>query len=271
MTSSVQVSDAYLREMFGLDGRVALICGGGRGIGLGIAEALASAGAHVVLADIGDASKAVADIVASGGSASAQHMDVSDEQNVIATVSNLKNEHGRLDILVNAAGIFPNKPLRELDAALWDKVLAVNLKGPYLTTRHAAEVMIAGERGGRIINISSINTARTYIGMAHYDASKAGIEALTRSAALEFAPFGITANAIAPGAVITPGSMGNTETLAQLGGSMEEVVEAFAKKIPQGRWAQPADLGRAVLAIVSPAAGYMTGQTIYVDGGLMLA
>ena len=122
--------------------------------------------------------------------------------------------------------------------------------------------------GGRIINISTINTARTYLGMAHYDASKYGLNALTKASALEYAPFGITVNAIAPGAVKTPGSL---KVRSELGGGSVEAADAeFAKRIPLGRWAEPEDIGRAVLCLTGRAADYITGQIIYADGGLML-
>lgn len=160
------------------------------------------------------------------------------------------------------------KRLRELDSATWDRTIGVNLRGAYLCTRHAAERIIAGQAGGRIINISTINTARTYLGMAHYDSSKYGLNALTKASALEYAPFAITVNAIAPGAVKTPGSL---KVRSELGGGSVEAADAeFAKRIPLGRWAEPEDIGRAVLCLTGRAADYITGQVLYVDGGLML-
>jgi NAD(P)-dependent dehydrogenase (short-subunit alcohol dehydrogenase family) len=194
--------------------------------------------------------------------------DVADEASVKMMVERTHSHFGRLDILVNNAGIFPMKRLRELDAALWDRTLAVNLRGTYLCTRYAAERIIEGKAGGRIINISTINTARTYLGMAHYDSSKYGVNALTKAAALEYAPFKITVNAIAPGAVKTPGSL---VVRTELGGGSPDAADAeFAKRIPLGDWAEPEDIARAVLCLTGRAADYITGQIIYVDGGLML-
>ena len=262
-----------LSDLFGLEGKVAFVTGAARGIGLGIAEALVSAGADVVLGDLNftGAEASAAAIRERGGKASAVLLDVSEEASVVSALAQIQERQGRLDILVNSAGIFPNRPIREMDSQLWDKVLSVNLRGAFLTIRHGAELIIAGGKGGRIINIASINVIQTYIGMAHYDASKAGMVGLARAAALEYAPFGITANVIAPGAVITPGAMANFEILATIsGGTADNAVEDFASKIPNGRWASPKDIGRAVLMLSGHAADYITGQTIFVDGGLGL-
>jgi NAD(P)-dependent dehydrogenase (short-subunit alcohol dehydrogenase family) len=262
--------DSSVADLFDLGSRVALVTGGARGIGRGIAEALAAAGAAVTIADM--------DLEGANSVAQALHerrlrafavqADVADEESVKAMVEGAYAHFGRLDILVNNAGIFPMKRLRELDAATWDRTIGVNLRGAYLSTRYAAERIIEGHAGGRIVNISTINTARTYLGMAHYDSSKYGLNALTKASALEYAPFGITVNAIAPGAVKTPGSL---KVRSELGGGSVEAADAeFAKRIPLGRWAEPEDIGRAVLCLTGRAADYITGQIIYVDGGLML-
>jgi 2-dehydro-3-deoxy-D-gluconate 5-dehydrogenase len=256
-------------QLFDLSSKVALVTGGAKGIGRGIAEALAAAGAAVAVADMDvEGADSVAQALQKRGSgAIAIQADVADEESVKALVQGVHAHFKRLDILVNNAGIFPMKRLRELDAATWDRTLAVNLRGAYLCTRHAAERIIAGQAGGRIINISTINTARTYLGMAHYDASKYGLNALTKASALEYAPFGITVNAT-PGAVKTPGSL---KVRSELGGGSVEAADAeFAKRIPLGRWAEPEDIGRAVLCLTGRAADYITGQIIYADGGLML-
>jgi len=197
---------------------------------------------------------------------------VADEESVKSMVRFVRDRLGRIDILVNNAGIFPMTRLRELSAETWDRTLGVNLRGAYLCTRFAAEHMINGHAGGRIINISSINTYKTYVGMAHYDASKGGLNAFTRACALEYAPFGITVNTIAPGGVRTPGSLAVRQQFSQqMGvGSVEAADAEFAKRIPLGRWAEPEDIGRAVWFLASRAADYLTGQLIYVDGGFML-
>jgi NAD(P)-dependent dehydrogenase (short-subunit alcohol dehydrogenase family) len=262
--------DPSAAQLFDLGSKVALVTGGAKGIGRGIAEVLAAAGAAVAVADIDiEGANSVAQALQKRGLGSiAIQADVAQEESVKALVQGVYDHFKRLDILVNNAGIFPMKRLRELDAATWDRTNGVNLRGAYLCTRHAAERIIAGSAGGRIINISTINTARTYLGMAHYDASKYGLNALTKASALEYAPFGITVNAIAPGAVKTPGSL---KVRSELGGGSVEAADAeFAKRIPLGRWAEPEDIGRAVLCLTGRAADYITGQIIYVDGGLML-
>ena len=181
--------DTSITALFNLDGQVALITGGAKGIGQGVAEILAAAGAKVALADT-DAETAAATAKAlkdQGRTALAVGADTSDETSVKNMMTTVMDEFQRVDILVNNAAIYPMARLAAMETALWDKVLGVNLRGPFLCTRFAAEQMIAGGRGGRIINISSINTARTYLGMAHYDASKGGLNAFTRASALEYA------------------------------------------------------------------------------------
>jgi len=273
MTETRTTDSDFLHANFGLGGKIALITGAARGIGLGVAEALARAGAVVLLGDIDEAGAGASArrLRDAGLQARSVRLDVSDEPSVLEAMALLRTEIGGLDIIVNSAGIFPNKPIREMGSELWDKVLAVNLRGAFLVTRHGAELIVEGGGGGRIINISSINTRKSYVGMAHYDASKGGIEALTRAAALEYAPHAINVNAIAPGAVLTPGASANLEILSRIGGGAAEgAIEEFAKSIPQKKWASPMDIGLAVLCIAGPAADYITGQTIYVDGGLGL-
>jgi 2-dehydro-3-deoxy-D-gluconate 5-dehydrogenase len=231
--------ESALVESLDLQGKVAVVTGGARGIGRGIVETLGAAGADVVIADC-DQAEATAVAAArqrQGYRALACEVDVADEGSVAALVRRVVGESKRIDIVVNNAGVFPMRTLRELDAATWDRTLRVNLRGAYLCTQSAAEQMIAGGVGGRVINISTINTARTYVGMAHYDASKGGLNALTKAAALEYAPFGITVNAIAPGGVRTPGSLPVRQHFGrQMGVEKVEAVDAeFAKRIPLGR------------------------------------
>lgn len=262
--------ESALIELLNLQGKVAIVTGGAQGIGRGIVETLSAAGAHVVIADRDrvEAETLAATLRRQGRTSLASETDVADEASVRELVRGVVEQYQRIDILVNNAGIFPMRTLRELDAATWDRTLGVNLRGAYLCTRFAAELMISGGAGGRIINISTINTARTYVGMAHYDASKGGLNAFTKAAALEYAPFGITVNAVAPGGVKTPGSLAVRTQLGQ--GSPEAADAAFAQRIPLGRWAEPEDIGRTVWFLASRAADYVTGQVIYVDGGLML-
>jgi 2-deoxy-D-gluconate 3-dehydrogenase len=262
------------QALFDLSGRVAIVTGGAQGIGRGIAENLALAGASVVIADI-DATASrvcVEAIQANAGQAMAIACDMADEQAIEALVSATIAAFGQLDIVVNNAAIYPMSPIAEMSSALWDKVLSVNLRGVFLLTRTAMPHLKKSGTHGRLINISSIDTWKSYIGMGHYDASKGGIEAFTRSCALELAADGVTANVIAPGAVKTPGSMTVRGNLArQRGDATTDAVDAeFATRIPLGAWASGDDIGQATVLLATPAAHYITGQTIYVDGGLKL-
>lgn len=266
--------DRDTTQLLDLTGRVALVTGAAKGIGEGIAMHLAGAGARVMLADVdtGTAEAAAAALRARGLDATAVACDMAEAASVEAAVQTAVERHGALDILVNNAGIYPMSPIAEMSLELWDRVLDTNLRGVFVASRAAAPQICRAGRHGRLINISSINTAKSYVGMAHYDASKGGLEAFTRSFALEFASYGVTANVIAPGAVKTPGSFSVRSNLAKLRGEegTERVDAEFAARIPLGRWATPSEIGQAVLLLATPAAAYITGQTVYVDGGLKL-
>ncbi len=263
-----------IQGLFDLEGRVALVTGGAKGIGQGIADNLARAGAAVGVADVDvESAEATAKTLREAGCrALAIEADVADEAGSAGMVATVVQAFGRLDILVNNAAIYPMSPMDEIPLELWDRVLGVNLRGVFLATKAALPHLKEAAPGARIVNISSINTAKSYVGMPHYDASKGGLEALTRSNAIEYAPAGITANVIAPGAVKTPGSLAVRGTFAKERGDPDtDAVDAdFASRIPAGDWAQPDDIGRSVLLLASRAADYITGQTIYVDGGLKL-
>lgn len=263
--------EKILAQLLDLDGQVAIVTGGAQGIGKGISTVLASAGAHVFIADKNtkEAEKTATELGGNGAKVSTVAVDLSDESSIRNMVKEVATRAKRLDILVNNAAIYPFCPIREMSSEVWDKTLAVDLRAPFLTTRYAAEQMITDKIRGRIVNISSINTYKTYVGMAHYDSSKGGIEALTKSAALEYAPFGITANAVAPGGVKTPGSLKIRERFAQ-GGDVEKADTEMEKKIPLGRWARPEEIGYAVWYFCSAVGEYVTGQVIYVDGGMKL-
>lgn len=266
--------DARATALFDLTGRVAIVTGGAQGIGRGIAENLAVAGSAVVVADVeeGENAACAGAISAAGGRATAITCDMADEKAIEALVASTIKTYGRLDIVVNNAAIYPMSPIADMPTPLWDKVLGINLRGVFLLTRAAMPHVIKAGKHGRFINISSIDTWKSYIGMGHYDASKGGIEAFTRSCALELAAHGVTANVIAPGAVKTPGSLTVRGNLARMRGdaTTAEVDAEFATRIPLGDWATPDQIGQATLLLATPAAGYITGQTIYVDGGLKL-
>ena len=253
-----------LADLLDLTGSVAIITGGARGIGLGIARRLHEAGASVVLADplpeAGDAAAALESTRT--GSAMATKTDVSDEAQVEQLMQTTTDRFGHIDILVNNAAVFPMNPIVDMNVSNLRRVLDVNLIGPFLCTRAAGSRMIERGTGGSIINILSYALSRpTVIGLAPYDASKHGGLGLTRSAALEFAPHHIRVNALAPGAVLTEGATSGFD---------DEAINQVAQAIPMGHFAQPDDIARAALFLASPLSSYMTGSVMLVDGGLTL-
>lgn len=243
--------------MFSLSGRIAVVTGGASGIGRGIAERLAEAGATVVIADI-DSAKAEA--VASEIGTEAERLDVTSGEECRRLVERVTERFGRLDILCSNAGIFPQAPIAELTEEQWDQMQAVNLKGTFLVTQPALAQMRA-QRHGRVVITSSITGSITgYPGWSHYGASKAGQQGFMRSAALEYAKDGITVNAVLPGNVLTEG----------LEAQGEEYLEKMARSIPMHSLGRPQDIGAAAVFLASDEARYITGQTIIVDGGQIL-
>ncbi|HEY7835565.1 MAG TPA: SDR family NAD(P)-dependent oxidoreductase [Ktedonobacterales bacterium] len=263
-----------LARLFDLSGQVALVTGAGRGIGAAIALRLAEAGAAVLLADSDlETARATAErIVDAGGRAAAVRADVARAREGRAAVAAAVATFGRLDILINNAGIFPFAAALHLREAAWDRVLATNLKGAFFCAQAAARQMLAQGGGGRIVNITSTAALRPSGNLAHYDASKGGLIALTRSLAREFAQYAIAVNAIAPGEIDTPGTRAAAPTLDQRGGVVVDDMAApqFLARIPLGRLGQPDDVARVALFLASAAADYMTGSVVVVDGGFLL-
>jgi 3-oxoacyl-[acyl-carrier protein] reductase len=243
-----------------LSGKVAIVTGAGQGIGRALAFGLANAGASVVAADAipENAAATARQIEADGGGALGLGVDVSKAAQVQAMVSAALAELHRVDILINNAGVFPRATLLDMDEAIWDAVLGVNLKGTWLCTQAAARVMVEQGDGGRIISISSRSAFQPATRATHYAASKAGIIAFTRNAALELAPHRITVNALAPGL---------TDTAQPRYGMTEEEIAAAGAQIPLGRYAQPEDMLPTVLFLCGPGGAYITGQTHHVNGG----
>ena len=243
-----------------LDGQVAVITGGGRGIGFATARRLASDGARVVLFDRDGeaAARAAATLAARGADATARVVDVTDEHSIGNGVQWALSSAGRIDVLVNNAGIYPHTPFEQLTLTEWRRVMSVNLDGTFLCSRAVYPHM--KERGsGRIVNVSSATFFIGYREMTAYIASKGGIVGFTRALASEAGPHGITVNCVTPGLIETEGAKDEDPT----GELFEEIVGGQAV----GRRGRPEDIAEAIAYLASPAASFITGQTVNVDGG----
>jgi 3-oxoacyl-[acyl-carrier protein] reductase len=247
--------------MFSLEGRVALVTGASQGIGKGCAIALAKAGAAVAVVARNEQKLAetVAEVTAAGGKAAAFKLDVSNEEEIKATVKAIVAQFGRLDILVNNAGITRDQLMMRMKRADWDDVVATNLTAPFLLTQACVSTMLK-QRYGRIINITSVNGQMGAPGQANYAASKAGLIGLTMSAARELASRNITANAVAPGWIET----------AMTSDLSAELREAMLKQVPLGRVGTDRDVAAAVCFLASEEAGYITGEVLKVNGGMLM-
>jgi L-rhamnose 1-dehydrogenase len=245
-----------------LQGKKALVTGSSRGIGRAIAEALANEGADIVInhyRDGGEAERAVEGLRQEGRRASSIDADVGDWREGERLVKEAVEFLGGLDILVNNAGICPFSPFLEISQATWERTLQVNLSGPFRLCQLAAQEMIRQNRGGRIVLTTSIGAIRPNATQAHYCSTKAGLENLGRGMAIELAPYGITVNFLAPGAIRTDI---NREFY-----SSQENVKASLARFPIKRLGEPKDCAGAVVFFCLPESAYITGATILVDGG----
>ncbi len=261
-----------------LDGQVALVTGGGTGIGLGIAEELARLGAHVVLASRKpeNLEAGVARLRAIGAQASAVAVDVRDPERVRAMVEQVVNERGRVDVLVNnAAGNF-YAPSEGLSPNAWKSVVEIDLYGTFFCSQAVLPAMKA-QGGGRIVSVSMTLHYRGWPQMAHATAAKAGVDALTRTLAVEWAPYGVRVNAVAPGPIPTegvrkaftpPAGSGVPDVFA----AADEAMAKYARRaIPLARWGAPRDVGQMVAFLASPGGDWITGAIFVVDGGEWLS
>ncbi len=263
-----------LSDLTNLSGLTAIVTGGSRGIGFGIAYRLAEAGANVVIASLNEEqmNQAVQEIIAKGWQAKAVKADVSREDDVKKMVQFAVDSFGAINILVNNAGIFPSQPILEMTKADFEKVIMVNLEGVFLCTKYVSEQMIQQGNGGKIINVTSIDALHpSSIGLAHYDASKHGVWGFTKNSALELAAHKIWVNAIAPGGIMTPGVEAMQKPGAGTTVDMSKVLEAFLNKIPMHRMGEPDDIGKVALFLASDMSSYMTGTQVVVDGGVLLS
>ncbi|GAB4566594.1 MAG: SDR family NAD(P)-dependent oxidoreductase [Anaerolineae bacterium] len=248
-------------DVFRLDGRVALITGGSKGLGKAMAEALAGAGADVAITSrrLEDATAAAEEISSSTGRRVIPvKADVTSSADVQQMVERVVSELGRIDILVNNAGINIRGPIVELSEDDWRQVIDTNLTGPWLCARAVGPYMSA-QRWGRVINVSSM---LGFVGLPErtpYASSKGGLIQMTRTLALEWAPYGITVNALCPGPIMT--------AINEIFKTNPELYESFRARIPLGRWGEPEDLQGAVIFMASEASRFMTGSLVVIDGG----
>ncbi|SEQ43971.1 NAD(P)-dependent dehydrogenase, short-chain alcohol dehydrogenase family [Solimonas aquatica] len=249
---------------FALQGRLALVTGAASGIGAGIAQMLAEAGATVLIADC-DLHKAQAQAEAlrsAGHAAQALAMDLGDEASIVQACTTLLREQGTPWLLVNNAGLQDRAALFETSAEHWDRMLAVNTRGPFLLSREIARAMVAQGQGGRIVNIASAAVIGSIVkGSSAYTSSKAALLGLSRALALDLAEHAITVNTVLPGGVITPGAIAAKGPPA----------EGPARRAPPLGRCEPSDIGAAVLYFATPAAGRVSNQVLAVDGGWSLS
>jgi 3-oxoacyl-[acyl-carrier protein] reductase len=244
-----------------MENKVAVVTGSGRGIGKAIALKLAQDKMNIVICDIDDDSinTAVKEIEQLGVKAISVKVDVTNTEQVANLFDATMNAFGRADVLINNAGITRDNLLIRMQENEWDAVIAVNLKGSFNCLKAAAKIMMK-QRSGKIVNISSVVGVMGNVGQANYAASKGGLISLTKSAAKELAARNITVNAVAPGYI-------ETEMTKNL---HDSVKEAFLNLVPLKRPGQPEDIANVVSFLVSPAADYITGQVIHIDGGMVM-
>jgi len=264
MNATAPLTSPTITELLSLENKTAIVTGGSMGIGRGIVERLHEAGAAVLIADIDlDTGAEFSEQLNTDrpNSALAIKTDVSRRTDTDAMIATAVESFGSLDILVNNAGIYPFAPFLEMDPELFERVLQVNLLSVFNAMQAAAKQMIAQGRGGKIINISSIDALHpSMIGLSHYDASKHGVWGLTKNVALELAEHGIAVNALAPGAIATPGTHGVDP----------EALRESEERIPMHRMGTADDMGRVALFLASELSSYMTGSQVVADGGMLL-
>jgi 2-deoxy-D-gluconate 3-dehydrogenase len=257
---------------FDLSEKNAIVTGGAMGIGFGIVTRLVEAGANVLVADLdGDLAARKAAELAGPGKVASLGIDVTDPTAGQRMVDECVAAFGGVDILVNNAGIYPMSPLLDMTREAWEKVIDVNLTGLAFVSKAVGSRMVEQGRGGKIVNIASIDALHpSMIGLAAYDSSKGGVLMFTRAFALEMAQHGVNVNAIAPGGITTEGTSVPLQDSGMTAEEMAAMMEQFAAQIPVGRMGAPDDIAKVVVFLASPASDYVTGELIVVDGGRLL-
>jgi 2-deoxy-D-gluconate 3-dehydrogenase len=268
----IDMATKSIAELFDLSGKGAIVTGAGMGIGRAIAYRLSEAGASVMIADIDvdAANKTVDKIKARGGKAHAILANTRNIAHAEKVAEAAVETFGSLDILVNNAGIYPLSPAIDTTEELWDRTLDINLKGLFFFCQAAAREMIKADRGGKIINIASIDAVHPMGEVSHYNASKGGVLSLTKALALEWGPHKIHVNAVAPGSVWTPGTEKTRVAREAKGQGVEDLLNKFMGRMPLGRPGEPDDIAKVVLFFASEASDYVTGAMLVVDGGYLL-
>ena len=251
-------------DLFSLKGRVALVTGSSQGLGWAMAEALAQAGAHIVLnaRNVEKCAERQKELEARGQTASVAAFDVTDLAAITAAIAGIDRQHGRLDILVNNAGIVTRNVLHDVTEQQWADVLDTDLTACFRLAREASKLMVR-EGWGRIINISSVMGAIARPSIAPYVTAKAGVHGLTRALAVELGAKGVTVNCIGPG--FYPGAQNEVVRRDK------KFYDWVSNRAPLGRWGDPAELAGAVIYFASPASSFCTGQVLMVDGGMTIA
>jgi 2-deoxy-D-gluconate 3-dehydrogenase len=269
---NLQPTLPLLASLFSLKDQVVVVTGGAMGIGRAISMRCAEAGARVVIIDIdgGAAIETAAAIGAEHGKACAVRADLRRHDDVQRAFAEAVRWGGRIDVLVNNAGVFPFAPAVEVSEETWDRTLDVNLKASFFLAQAAAKDMMT--RGhGAIVNIASIDALHPSGNLVHYDASKGGMLMMTRSLALELGKHGIRVNTICPGSIATPGAAAATAAVMPAGVDPQAMAASFTARVPLGRVGTPDDIATATLFLASAASSYVTGAELVVDGGYLLS
>ena len=271
----IEHSRVLKNQQIDLSGKVVVVTGGAKGIGRVICSYMVAAGARTIIVDNDEVAgkHTVEEFNQAGAKARFVKCNITDEAEVKSTFTQLDKSESGVDVLVNNAGIYPEKPFLETEVSDLRQVLEINLIGTFICSRNAAVSMIARQRGGVIINIVSIEAERSSSpGMSAYGASKAGVVMLTKSLAKELGHHGIRVNAVSPGGIITPEIVGQLkEVTPELYKDQKAKLKTFLKRVPIGRMGEAGDVAGVVLFLASDLSSYITGETIRVDGGYLVS